>query len=191
MKVCSRLCKSGLLLTHWDWPTGCGALGQAKGKEIKRSILQSRVGASQWVQPPHLFLYLGNLHLMSLDTETSSALKISGIVTWRCCCWILTPKPGEGDTMDRSSFFVVAVAIEAVVSWPETIEKGSISHVSCCLASRLVFKPSYRLLWRTSNPINVVLSLPHSLFLSFSLSPSSLFLRSSLPPPSLSFFPCN
>lgn len=46
MKVCSQLCKSGLLLTHLGWPTGCMALGQAEGKKMKRSTLQSIVDRS-------------------------------------------------------------------------------------------------------------------------------------------------
>lgn len=194
MKVCSQLCKSGLLLTHLGWPTGCMALGQAKSKEIKRPTLQNIGGASQSIQLPHLFLSVGNLHLTSLGTWTSSAHRVSGSVNWRCCYWILTPKLVKWDTRDGSSFFLVAVAIGALVSSPESVKKGGISHVSWLLNLEVGFQaflqnpvkdlksykhrslPSSRSLFLLSS---LAPSLPPFSSLSFSLSPSvSLFLSS-------------
>ena len=79
----------------------------------------------------------------------------------------------------------MAVAIGAVVSSPEMVEKGGISRISCLLNLKVGFQAFPQTLSVTPNPFNIVL------FLSFlclsSLSPSfSSFLR---PSPFLSLPP--
>lgn len=157
-----------LRLAHW-----LHGLGSGQEQRDKEAHITKHWRCLQSVQLPHLFLSVGNLHLTSLGTWTSSAHKVSGSVNWRCYYWILTPQLVKWDTRDGSSFFLVAVAIGAVVSSPESVKKGDISHVSWLLSLEVGF------LAFLQNPVKDLKSYKHrslpsslSLFLLSSLTPS-------------------